>query len=246
MDEFWWLTEISLPRRGLPDLTHIGDRKVRLFGCACARAVWHLLEDPGSRAAAEAMERFAEGQTSEAEWREAWAVARPPHPNRVPRTHAADPAGRAAAEAAWRAAVVVWSLPHKDGMPWSHWAMQEARGTAVAHWAGTRAAAYRAGMQPDPAGWEAARAMVRRLAGCVFGSPSRSLAVDPAWLAWKGGTVLRMAEVMYAQRRWDDLPVLADALEESGCADGTLLGHLRGSEPHALGCHAMDALLGKG
>jgi hypothetical protein len=38
---------------------------------------------------------------------------------------------------------------------------------------------------------------------------------------------------------------LADALEEAGCTDANLLGHLRGPGPHALGCHALDAVLGK-
>jgi hypothetical protein len=46
-------------------------------------------------------------------------------------------------------------------------------------------------------------------------------------------------------RRFEDLPVLADLLEEAGCTDAALLGHLRGPGPHILGCHALDAVLGK-
>jgi hypothetical protein len=42
------------------------------------------------------------------------------------------------------------------------------------------------------------------------------------------------------------LAVLADALEEAGCADPDLLGHLRGPGPHVRGCWAVDLLLGKG
>jgi hypothetical protein len=41
------------------------------------------------------------------------------------------------------------------------------------------------------------------------------------------------------------LAVLADALEEAGCADANLLGHLRGPGPHVRGCFALDLLLGK-
>jgi hypothetical protein len=41
------------------------------------------------------------------------------------------------------------------------------------------------------------------------------------------------------------LGVLADALEEAGCADAGLLGHLRGPGPHVRGCWAVDLLLGK-
>jgi hypothetical protein len=39
--------------------------------------------------------------------------------------------------------------------------------------------------------------------------------------------------------------VLADLLEEAGCADAGLLGHLRGPGPHVLGCHALDLILAK-
>jgi hypothetical protein len=54
-----------------------------------------------------------------------------------------------------------------------------------------------------------------------------------------------LAEVIYDGRRFEDLPVLADLLEEAGLTDAALLGHLRGPGPHALGCHALDAVLGK-
>jgi hypothetical protein len=42
------------------------------------------------------------------------------------------------------------------------------------------------------------------------------------------------------------LAVLADALEEAGCADGGLLGHLRAPGPHVRGCWALDLILGQG
>jgi hypothetical protein len=41
------------------------------------------------------------------------------------------------------------------------------------------------------------------------------------------------------------LAVLADALEEAGCTDDTLLNHLHGPGPHVRGCWALDLLLGK-
>jgi hypothetical protein len=41
------------------------------------------------------------------------------------------------------------------------------------------------------------------------------------------------------------LAILADALEETGCADEELLGHLRGPGPHVRGCWPIDLLLGK-
>jgi hypothetical protein len=88
---------------------------------------------------------------------------------------------------------------------------------------------------------------------CLFRSPFRPPAViSPAWLSWNGGTVGRLAQAAYAERGLPGgaldrvrLAVLADALEESGCADHDLLGHLRGPGPHVRGCWPLDLLLGK-
>jgi hypothetical protein len=79
----------------------------------------------------------------------------------------------------------------------------------------------------------------------IFGNPFRSVAVDPFWLTWNGGTVPKLAQAIYDECRFQDLPVLADALEEADCADADLLGHCRGPGPHVRGCWAVDLLLGK-
>jgi hypothetical protein len=79
----------------------------------------------------------------------------------------------------------------------------------------------------------------------VVGNPFRAVQVDPAWLTWGGGLVRRLAQSIYEERRFGGLPVLADALEEAGCDDADLLGHLRGPGPHVRGCWAVDLLLGK-
>ena len=39
--------------------------------------------------------------------------------------------------------------------------------------------------------------------------------------------------------------ILADVLEEAGCSDTDVLGHLRGPEPHVRGCWVVDLLLHK-
>jgi hypothetical protein len=54
-----------------------------------------------------------------------------------------------------------------------------------------------------------------------------------------------LAQGIYDARDFDRLPILADALEEGGCTDTVLLNHCRGPGPHALGCWAVDLLLGK-
>jgi hypothetical protein len=95
----------------------------------------------------------------------------------------------------------------------------------------------------------AQRALLRDLLGPL---PFRPVTIEPAWLAWNHGTVRRLAEAAYHERSLPEgtlsngrLAVLADALEEAGCTDADVLGHLRGPGPHVLGCWCVDLLLGK-
>ncbi len=69
--------------------------------------------------------------------------------------------------------------------------------------------------------------------------------IDPAWLRWQGGLAPRMAADLERQRRWADLPVLADALEEAGCAERLILGHCRAGKRHARTCWVVNFLLGR-
>jgi hypothetical protein len=68
---------------------------------------------------------------------------------------------------------------------------------------------------------------------------------SPTGRAWKECTVVKLAAAIYADRAFDRLPLLADALEDAGCTDAELLGHLRGPGPHVRGCWALDLVLGR-
>jgi hypothetical protein len=79
----------------------------------------------------------------------------------------------------------------------------------------------------------------------LFGNPLRPIQIDPAWLRWRDGTAVHIAQSIYDERRLQDLPILADALEEAGCTDPDILGHCRGPGEHVRGCWAVDLILGK-
>ena len=66
-----------------------------------------------------------------------------------------------------------------------------------------------------------------------------------SWLAWNDGAIRKMAQVIYDDRAFDRLPLLADALDDAGCTDAAILGHCRGGGEHVRGCWVVDLLLGK-
>jgi hypothetical protein len=76
----------------------------------------------------------------------------------------------------------------------------------------------------------------------VFGNPFRPVPFDPGW---RTPNVTAVAQAIYEERRFDELPVLADALEEAGCTSADLLSHCRSGGEHARGCWAVDLVLGK-
>jgi hypothetical protein len=250
MTEDDWLS-CTDPQRMLTFLRDSGkltERKARLFACACCRRVWHLLADERCRQAVEAAERHADEGAGEQELAEAearvrafvraaWAESHPPHRShpiysRCPVSYAGFAAlysalGRAADSA-------------------------DAAATAVA--AGVLAgvlASYTPAARDSVVG-------ARRAAVCsqtdllrdLFRGPPRS--VPPLSLCLLG-TVARLAQAAYEDRLLPAghldpvrLAVLADALEEAGCNDPDLLGHLRQQGAvHVRGCYVLDLLLGK-
>ena len=82
---------------------------------------------------------------------------------------------------------------------------------------------------PVAAGRNGLPTMSRSRAACVAFAP-----------AWRTETVVALATAIYAERAFDRMPILADALEEAGCDHPDLLAHCRGPGPHARGCWALD------
>jgi hypothetical protein len=80
----------------------------------------------------------------------------------------------------------------------------------------------------------------------IFGNPFRPPTLDPSWLLWNNGCLRVIAQGIYEERRFDDLPVLADALSDSGCQDETLLAHCRGGGRLYRGCWLLDRILAAG
>jgi hypothetical protein len=63
---------------------------------------------------------------------------------------------------------------------------------------------------------------------------------------WLSPAVQEVARGIDAARDFAALPVLADALEEAGCARDEVLHHLRRCRDHENGCWVLDAILRPG
>jgi hypothetical protein len=77
---------------------------------------------------------------------------------------------------------------------------------------------------------------------CVFGNPFRPVIFDRRWLT---STVVNLATAIYAERAFDRMPILADALQDAGCDDAEILTHCQGETVHVKGCWALDLFLAK-
>jgi hypothetical protein len=193
------------------------DRKRRLYVCACCRRLWPLLSERGRRAI-ELGEQAADGLASLKEVRVM--------------EFAPDDASPADATAA----LAVFALTAYPAGRVSEDVEQILAGTV-------------ADADVDaPAFWEAYRqegTVTASQLDDLLGNPARPVALDRAWLARDEAPVVRLARVIYDERAFDRLPILADALEEAGCTDAAILRHCREPGPHVRGCWVLDLILGK-
>jgi hypothetical protein len=84
--------------------------------------------------------------------------------------------------------------------------------------------------------WELLVALIRD----IFGNPFRPVVFDPTW---RTPSVSNVALAIYEERRFADMPILADALEEAGCTNVDVLDHCRGGGEHTRGCWLVDLVL---
>jgi hypothetical protein len=135
-----------------------------------------------------------------------------------------------------RAACVFWLLfPHSQATANVAGAARVAMARKAHKGAGQQAyAARRAAIAQE-------RASQAALLRCVFGNPFRAVTLARSL---RTSAVLVLASDIYQERDFAAMPILADALEDAGCTDLDILGHLRESGPHARGCQVLDLLLG--
>jgi hypothetical protein len=196
-------------------------RKLRLFITNYCRRNWHLFHlDERYRNAVEVAERAAEGQVGDQElipvYKEMWEI--------LTTTRPLDMSPRLIADSC-------------------HRAVRPSAGLTVRTVG--RAAEYLARVltASNTSSGDAENQVQIGILHDIFGPlPFRPITLDPSWLPT---TVKQLAEAIYQDRAFDRLPILADALEDVGCHQPDILGHLRSGGEHCRGCWAVDLLLDK-
>jgi hypothetical protein len=218
------LRSLNMRRRGNNPALRPVWRGFRLFASACCRRVWDLL-DAHSRTRVQFIEEYAYVPS-----RKGLLQARR-SPKQSPRA----------------------SVP-SDAEQRARIAASEA--VAIKHFAATNAHSWAAQAihclkrpTDDFTEDEQELALQAELLRDVFGNPFRVVSLDPGWLT---PTVLSLAQAASDERRLPSgeleparLMVLADSLEDAGCADNAILSHLRSPGPHVRGCWAIDLILAK-
>ncbi len=240
------------------------ERKLHLFACACARRVFPEMDHDGSRALVELTERFIEGFVTAEELTTNRRANYRHCVDSIPEweyVNSADTAADCAAvvpigvfaehAASWAVRGKVRPLlrpinaecfGRAFGLPSPFVGNTLVSPTAIED----HTRLFLACMEPrDRAETEFTRQeqlAQSLLLHDIFGNPFHPVAFDPAW---RTEAVVGPARGVYEDRAFDRLPVLADALEDAGCADAAVLAHCRGPGPHVRGCWVVDLVLGK-
>ncbi len=216
-------------------------RRLRLYGVACARTVWALLSTDMCNAV-RLSECLADGRATATDV--SAAAVRMRYGPTAFQHHAVDAAGWASA-GYFQTGQGFAHLPRE--LMWNP--VEAARSAAKA--LATRAAGPAPAGHPTSSEWEAAwnatffaaRTHQAELVRDIFPPPGYAPRLDPDW---RTSTVVALASQMDASGDFSAVPILADALQDAGCADDVMLDRCRApSQVHCRGNWVVDLVLGR-
>jgi hypothetical protein len=204
------------------------DRESRLYLLACARRAWDRLPW-ACRSLVEIAERLVDRWKADRELRRVvYSMAEGLVNQRV-----TDPEGHAEVIAGLEEGLARLTVFRPPGAPPDpEWDPKT--------WAGLAYLIYAPYAQATPAYNQIPAALHSAdLIREVFGDRPH-LAADPAWLSTDA---VALADRVYESRDFTLLPILADALQDAGCADEAVLSHCRDPRrTHVRGCWVVDAI----
>jgi hypothetical protein len=208
-----------------------GERRMRLFGCACCRRIERLIEDKRFLHGVEAVEQLADGRRQRNELESVFAAVEQVYQETcVPW----NPSSYSFAAAAIRTLV--------------EWQPEETEyGTIAPENRTVNMASVAVGLEDrlPPARMNNLAESQEHQAQChllrdIFGNPFRPVTLNPSWLT---STVVSLATGIYDEKAFDRMPILADALQDARCDNEDILNHCRQDGEHVKGCFVVDLIL---
>ena len=191
-------------------------RKERLFACACCRLWWDHLTDERSRRAVEIGEAVADGPVSKVAIKRAHTEA----------VAAASEVPSLRRGYSLAASVEIVMNPDRDDV-----------------FVATTMRLRDAGPDLRLCTQKESELAQANLLRDVIGNPFRKVKFSPDW---RTDTAVALAKQMYEAREFSAMPILADALQDAGCDNDTILNHCRDAKlPHVRGCWVVDLVLDK-
>lgn len=254
MTEHDWLACTDLPAMLEYLQGKVSDRKLRLFGVACCYRIWHLLTDKLGKEAVEIAQRLAEGKHIDVDlvsftehvWNSGFAYIDGFNMDRESNgaSHAVNAAYHCLPDVLPRHAFAgldslrpnlvrvpqeaAWAVAHSRRRENDdHLAIQ-----ADLVWQQELVAAFQQDLTEQVP-------MLHDIIGLL---PFRLVTLDSSWLS---SNVVAIARSIYDKRAFGEMPILADALEGTGCRSEAILNDCRKAGPHVRGCWAIDLLLGR-
>ncbi|HEY1191651.1 MAG TPA: hypothetical protein VGE74_28720 [Gemmata sp.] len=239
----WWTT--AYPDKLLNWLFYTAqasERKLRLFSLACCRQVSDLLADDAFPQLLALMEALTEGPTEPAKVERLRRTgrdnlyARHSIHRRTPSWHARNAVlcgtGSLWEGAGWQSRPVYWECAYDNpegGWLLGPYPLVVSEAVFCAHPKGEQAEALATQLR-----------FIRDLFGPL---PFRDGTADPSWLT---SDVLALVRGIDADRAFERMPILADALQDAGCDNDDVLNHCRDERAaHVRGCWVVDLLLGR-
>jgi hypothetical protein len=207
------------------------ERKLRLFAVACCRRIWKLIPDKSGHRVVEQAERYADGLASQRQLGKARGACSPRALIRRPLFER---------DNGWFAMLAAVACASNDVLEMEVAAMASAMAysgcSLVDGPDSSTTYPQRRKLRAQELSYQAS--LLRE----IFGNPFRSVTVGSAELT---PAIKCLADSIYAERAFERMPVLGDALEEAGSNPLEVLVHFREPREHARGCWVLDVILGK-
>jgi hypothetical protein len=204
------------------------NRQLILWACACCRRIGHLFHDAGCLTAILAAEGFADGELTYDDLTAVWDDGSKWHSETYYATSALSVRSLVTQscahliegiDSAFDGMYTPFLSPADDATRWAVAAIREYAGKGAAD----REKITQCSILRD-----------------ILGNPFRPVRCSAEWRTF---AVTALADEIYDDRRFADLPELATALIDAGCDNDDVLSHCRSDEPHFRGCWVVDMLL---